>query len=98
MKPANKFISTLALIFSIAALAGCSKPADEKPADAQPKAGVTIDAETQARIGLKIETPVAMQWQPDAKGYGRGVDPATLTAAVADLGAARAACAGSSEE
>jgi hypothetical protein len=73
MKPANPFSPALAIIVSIALLAGCSKPAADKTADAPEKteapakAGVTIDAETQARIGLKTETPVPAQWQPPLK-------------------------------
>jgi len=104
MKPANRFISTLALIVSVAALAGCSKPAADKPADApekagaQNEAGVKLDAETQERIGLKVEMPAAAQWQPETKGYGRVVDPATLAAAVSDLESARAASEVSSKE
>ena len=78
MKLVIKIIFPLAVM-----LAGCSKPdSDDKPAgagdkpDAPAKAGVTIDAETQARIGLKIEPPVAAQWQPEVKGFGMVIDPA----------------------
>jgi hypothetical protein len=45
-----------------------------------------------------MELPVATQWQPEVKGYGRVVDPATLTAAVADLESARAAAEVSGKE
>ena len=48
MKLVDKAVSALAIIFSIALLAGCSKPAADKPADvaekAKAKPGVTIDA------------------------------------------------------
>ena len=104
MKPGKNFIFPLAVIFSIAVLAGCSKSGGDKPADApekaevQNKAGVTIDAATQERIGLKVETPAATQWQPEAKSYGRVIDPATLTAAVSDLESARAAAEVSGKE
>jgi hypothetical protein len=104
MKPANPFIFALAIGLSAAVLAGCSKSATDKPADApektgpQNQAGVTIDAETQARIGLKTESPAATQWQPEVKGYGMVIDPATLTAAVADLESARAAAEASGRE
>ena len=99
MKLANKYISALAIVFSIALLAGCSKPADEavKP-EAEARPGVTVDAETQERIGLKMEMPVATQLQPEMKGYGRVIDPATLTAAVADLESARAKAEASGKE
>lgn len=104
MKSGNHFIFPLTVIFSITLLAGCSKSGGDKPADAaekaevQNKAGVTIDAATQERIGLKVETPPAMQWQPEAKSYGRVIDPATLTAAVSDLESARVAAEVSSKE
>jgi hypothetical protein len=76
---------------------GCSKPAADKPADgsekadAEKKAGVTIDAETQARIGLKMENPAAAQWQPGLHAVGRVADPLAFTAAAADYESARAA-------
>ena len=91
MKTANSFISALALAFLIATLAGCSKPAADKPADAPdkteatPKAGVTVDAATQDRIGLKTAAPTAMQWQPEIKAYGRVVDPAPLLDSLMEL-------------
>ena len=104
MKSSKKFIPALAMIISITLLAGCSKPAAEVPAAAPEKAGsptgpgVKLDAETQKRIGLKVEIPAATQWQPEVKGYGRVIDPATLTAAVADLETARAAAEVSGKE
>ena len=104
MKPENHFIFPLTVIFSITLLAGCSKAGGDKPAEApekaevQTKAGMTIDTATQARIGLKIETPAATQWQPEAKSYGRVIDPATLSAAVTDLESARAAAEVSGKE
>jgi hypothetical protein len=68
--------------------------------EAQGKRGtaVLVDALTQERIGLKMEAPVAAQWQPEVKGYGRVIDPATLSAAVADLESARTAAAASGRE
>ena len=87
-------VLALALAFSVVVLAACSKSAGDKPADApekpeaQSKAGVTIDAKTQSRIGLKIENPVAMQWQPEMKAYGRVLDPAPLIDLLMDLGRA----------
>jgi hypothetical protein len=84
MKPANQLIFTLTVIFSVAALAGCAKSAGDKPADAPEKAdaqnepGVKLDAETQAHVGLKVETPAAAEWQPEMKVSGRVLDPAPL--------------------
>jgi hypothetical protein len=104
MKPSNQFISTLAAICSITLFAGCSKSDGDKPAaapekaESPAKAGVTIDAETQARIGLKMETPAALQWLPEVKGHGVVIDPVTLTAAVMDLASARTAADVSTKE
>jgi hypothetical protein len=104
MKPVNPFCSALAIVFSIALLAGCSKPDGDKAAaapeksEADAKAGVTVDAATQARIGLKMDAPVAMQWQPEVKGFGAVIDPATLTSAVSELESARSAADLSTKE
>ena len=86
------------MAFLAVVLAGCSKPAAEAPAAAPEKAGVTIDAETQARIGLKIEPPVATQWQPEIHATGRVADPLVFTAAAADYETARAAAKASQSE
>ena len=96
------FISLLA-IASATVLAGCSKPAAETPAAAAPekaeaKAGVTMDAETQERVGLKIESPTATQWQPELRAAGRVADPLVFTAAAADYETARAATLASQSE
>ncbi|MBW8863661.1 MAG: hypothetical protein JF609_01835 [Verrucomicrobia bacterium] len=97
MKFAQKIIFPLAVALATG-LAGCSKPAAETPPAAPEKAGVTVDAETQERIGLKIESPVAMQWQPAVRATGHVADPMTFAAAVADYEAARAAAAASQSE
>ena len=80
-----------------ALLAACSKSGGDKEAE-KPNAEqtrvrhgtngesiVTLDAETQNRIGLKVESPLAAQWQPELKGYGRVLDPTPLAALMADL-------------
>ena len=59
---------------------------------------IALDADTQKRIGLAVTNLAATQWQPEVKGYGRVIDPATLAAAVADLEAARTAADVSSKE
>jgi len=104
MKPHRTIFFPLVIIF-VAGLAGCSKPAaGDKPADAadkadaQPRAGVTIDAQTQTRIGLKLESPVAAQWQPEVKGYGLVIDPATLATALVNLETVRSAAEVSGKE
>jgi hypothetical protein len=59
---------------------------------------VVLDADTQKRIGLAVTNLVATQWQPEVKGYGSVIDPATLAAAIADLETARAAADVSNKE
>ncbi len=83
------------------ALVGCSKPATDTPAEKtelEKKAGVTLDAETQARIGLKMDFPAATQWQPETKGFGFVIDRKTLAAAVTELDAAHVAAEVSIQE
>jgi hypothetical protein len=59
---------------------------------------ILLDTDTQQRLGLKTEDLAARQWQPELKGYGAVIDPATLSAAVADLELARTAAEASSRE
>lgn len=74
----------VAAVLFAAGLPGCSKPGTDEPAQspekapAETKPGVTVDAETQERIGLKLETPAPAQWQPEMKVYGQVLDPAPL--------------------
>ena len=59
---------------------------------------IALDTATQERLGLKMENPAAVQWQPEVKGYGTVIDPATLAATVADLESARTAAEASGKE
>lgn len=81
---------------------GCSKPAADKLADVaekpEAKFGLMIDAETQERIGLKMSSPLAAQWQPQLRATGRVADPLVFTAAAADYETARAATVVSGSE
>ncbi len=97
--------SLLLVAVSALSLAGCSKSgdSDDKPATAdkaapEAKAGVTLDAETQERLGLKIETPVAFQWQPEQKVYGQVLDPSPLMDLAMDLNRAEIALDNSQQE
>jgi hypothetical protein len=93
-------ISALAAMLLLG-VAGCSKPAADQPAEkteVPDKAGVTMDTETQERIGLKTETPVPAQWQPQAHATGIIADPLALMAAVGDYASARAAADASRRE
>ena len=71
------------------------KPAGDAPAEAPVKRNangemvVTVDAATQKRIQLEFARPAMAEWQPTVTGYGRVVDPAPLTAAMADLATAQ---------
>src|SRR5437867_8977375 len=91
-------------------LAACSKSGEEKEGE-KPKAEashatrdahgeivVTLDAETQRRIGLKVESPEAVQWQPEVKGYGHVLDPAPLASLMAELAPAHVAAEASQRE
>ena len=91
-------------------LAACTKTGEEKENE-KPKAEeshgkrgahgemiVTLDAETQTRIGLKVETPAAVQWQQEVRGYGHVLDPAPLASLMAELAPARVAAETSQRE
>lgn len=108
MKPAKIFIVGLTAI-SATVLTGCSKSDGGKPAadtsdkataqaGAETKPGITLDAETQERIGLKIETPAPAQWQPGIHATGRVANPLTFVAAATDYETARATAAASEAE
>ena len=109
MKSANVFILALTVV-SATALTGCSKGGadpDDKPAAGQDKAaaataeakpGVTLDAETQERIGLKTDTPVPAQWQPGIHITGRVANPLTFISAVTDFETARSTASASQAE
>lgn len=70
----------------------------DKPVAAESKIGrnavgeitVTIDDDGQKRIALKMEPLAFAQLQSETKGYGHVLDPATFSAAVAELVSARA--------
>ena len=91
-------------------LVACTKSREEKDSEksiteeSRVKRGangeliVALDAETQQRIGLKLESPAAAQWQPETTGHGRVLDPAPLAALVAELDSSRAAAEASRRE
>jgi hypothetical protein len=107
----NKMFPVLVVLGMALALTGCSKgpDADDKPkasadagtnsADADAgKGGVTVDAETQGRFGLKIATPAAAQWQPQMHAVGWVVDTPALVADASDYAAAQAAAGASQND
>jgi hypothetical protein len=91
-------------------LNACSKPGEEKEGeqakaeashvkrDAHGEVIVTLDVDAQSRIGLKVETPAAMEWQPEVKGYGQVLDPAPLASLMAELVPAHVAAETSQRE
>ena len=59
---------------------------------------LTMDEAAQQRLALKIEALAAAQLEPEVKGYGRVLDPATLSSSVAEFVSARAAADASQKE
>jgi hypothetical protein len=59
---------------------------------------ISLDAETQKRIGLAVTNLVAMEFLPEVNGFGHVVDTATLAAAVAELETARSTAEVSGKE
>ena len=109
MNSRHIFIALLAgMIASL--LTACSKSGVEKEGekakaeethvkrDARGEMAVMLDVEAQKRIGLKVESPAAMQWQPEAKGYGLVLDPAPLASLMAELAPAHVAAETSQRE
>ncbi len=59
---------------------------------------VTLDAETQRVMGLQVAPLAAASLSPEVTGYGRVLDPALLSTAVAELVSATAAAEASQKE
>lgn len=57
-----------------------------------------IDAETQARMGLKTEPLASAQLQPEVQAYGHVLDPAPLAALLVESASAKAALEASTHE
>ena len=109
MKSRHILFALLA-VASAALLSACSKPGEEKEGE-KPKAEasrvklgahgevtVTLDADTQKRMGLKVERPAPAQWQPELKGHGHVLDPAPLVALLDELAPAQIASETSQRE
>jgi len=86
-------------------LPGCSKSDGDKPAantsdqtETKAKVGVTIEAEIQEHLGLKVAPPAPAQWRPEMKVYGRVLDPAPLQDLLLELQRAEIALDGSRQE
>ena len=59
---------------------------------------LTLDAETQKRIQLRVEPLVAATLSPEHVGFGRALDPTPLAALVAEMAATQIALTASSKE
>ncbi|TAL01444.1 MAG: hypothetical protein EPO07_08405, partial [Verrucomicrobia bacterium] len=108
MKSNSFFIAVAAVALLIA---GCGKkeaaPAEEKKSaesESRVKRGtngeviITLDAETQKRVGLESVTLTTTQFAPEIKAVGRVLDPAGVSSLVADFISARAAADASGKE
>lgn len=99
------------LLLLVLATAGCSKkdvaPAEEKKS-AEPESRVkrnasgeviiTLDTETQKRVGLETGTLAATQLAPEIRAVGRVLEPAGVSSLVADFISARATAEASAKE
>ena len=96
------FAPVLALTCLLISLSGCSKSdsaaAPHADTNAVEKAGVTIDANTQARIGLQTAAPTPASWQPQLHAVGLVADPLAFMNAVSDYNSARSAANASQRE
>ena len=106
MKSPQAIAFAFKLSLSLALLGGCAKSndPDDQPARssgntaATAGAGVTLDAATQARLGLATALPTAAEWEPEITAYGVVLDPATLAVAAAELTAADLTAEASAKE
>jgi hypothetical protein len=80
--------------------AAAAPPADKPAApeegthvthDEQGNTVISMSDDAQGDAGIVLGNPVAGQWNPEIKGYGRVLDPAPLTALVNELVSTRAA-------
>jgi hypothetical protein len=66
--------------------------------DANGVVQIKLDQDTQARMGLKVSPLAAAQVQPEAKAFGRVLDPAPLAERMAERAAAQAGLDASTKE
>ena len=101
----NRFIYYRMVVPALLCLLICScKPAAEKKEEkaeeksGNAEAGLKIEAETQAKIGLKVEPISASEFTPSTKYFGHVVDPAPLNAALNEIRLAKASLVASEKE
>jgi hypothetical protein len=66
--------------------------------DADGRMLVKLDQDTQARMGLRVESLPAAQMTAEVRGFGRVLDPAPLVALVVEAATAQTAIEGSTKE
>jgi hypothetical protein len=80
-------------------LCACKPAADKKDERAEEakagestnaEGGLKISAETQARMGLKVEAIAATEYTPETKVFGHVIDPTPLNAGINEMALARA--------
>ncbi len=107
MKPIRLILITVSFTLAVACKPrDAEKPAEHKePEKASPvshnEAGETVlklDADAVERIGIKLEPLAAADFSPEAKGFGRVLDPAPLAALVSELATAHLAVENSRRE
>ena len=101
-------VAVAALIFAYSQMSKerAAEKEREKPVASESKVtrsasgeiAITIDEEAQRRIVLKIASLAARQLEPEVKGYGRVLDPAALSSAVAEFVSAHATADASQKE
>lgn len=107
MKTIHPFLIAACLVLAIACKPHeADRPAEHKePEKSSPVShndkGETVlklDAEAVTRVGVKVELLAAADFSPEAKGFGRVLDPAPLAALVSEIATAQLAFENSRRE
>jgi len=107
----NTFSLTVTALIALSAIISCSKAPEQPAAKPAEKAEesriqkgtngevtITLDSKTQELMGLRTEPLAAAELKPEAKAYGRVVDPSPMASIVADLTSAKASSDASQAE
>lgn len=93
MKMIPKFVLFTALFASAVAVRS-AEPEAKTDAKAEPvkitqdtngETILTLNAETQKRIGIEVANPAATEWQPEIKAFGRALDTAPVRELLMDF-------------
>jgi hypothetical protein len=90
LKVSFQSLAMLVVVLIAGGLGGCSnggRDADDAAPkkESSTKAGVTLDSQTQQKLGLVITNPAAAEWKPEITAYGRVLDPIPLSDLLTDL-------------